>query len=101
MTCDPRTRDYVRTQRAKGRDDPEILRLLKRAIAREVFTSLTRGLLAPELADLRPIRQAKNITLTAAARAMNTYPNKILRPERGTFPDYDLAERYRAWLNAV
>jgi hypothetical protein len=39
--------------------------------------------------------------LTAAARVMNTYPNKILRTERGSFPDYDLAERYRGWLNAA
>jgi transposase len=101
MSCDARTRDYVRAQRAKGRTQPEILRLLKRAIAREVFKSLTRGLVAPELADLRPARQAKNITLRAAAKAMNTYPNKILRTERGTFPDYDLAQRYRAWLNAA
>jgi hypothetical protein len=29
---------------------------------------------------------------------MNTYPNTILRTERGTLPDYDLADRYRAWL---
>jgi transposase len=101
MSCDARTRDYVQAQRAKGRTQPEILRLLKRAIAREVFKSLTRGLVAPELADLRPARQAKNITLRAAAKAMNTYPNKILRTERGTFPDYDLAQRYRAWLNAA
>lgn len=71
------------------------MRLLKRAIAREVFKSLTRGRVAPDLADLRPTRQAKNITLRAAATAMNTYPNKILRSERGTFPDYNLAEHYR------
>jgi hypothetical protein len=77
------------------------VRLLKRAIAREIFKSLTRGLVAPELADLRPARQAKNITLRAAAKAMNTYPNKILRTERGTFPDYDLAQRYRTWLKAA
>jgi transposase len=101
MSCDARTREYVRAQRAKGRTQPEILRLLKRAIAREVFKSLTRGLVAPDLADLRPARQAKNITLRAAAKAMNTYPNKILRTERGTFPDYDLAQRYRTWLDAA
>ena len=77
------------------------MRPLKRAIAREIFKSLTHGLVAPELADLRPARQAKNITLRAAARAMNTYPNKILRTERGTFPDYDLAQRYRRWLKAA
>jgi transposase len=101
MSCDARTRDYVRAQHAKGRTHPEIVRLLKRAIAREVFKSLTRGLVAPELADLRPTRQAKNITLRGAATAMNTYPNKLLRTERGTFPDYDLADRYRAWLRAA
>ncbi len=101
MSCDDRTRNYVRGQRAKGRTHPEIVRLLKRAIAREIFKSLTRGLVAPELADLRPTRQAKNITLRAAAKAMNTYPNKILRTERGTFPDYDLVDRYRAWLTAA
>jgi hypothetical protein len=95
MSCDARTRDYVRARRAKGPHPPEIVRLLKRAIAREVFKSLTRGLVAPDLADLRPARQAKNITLRAAATAMNTYPNKILRTERGTFHDYDLAEHYR------
>ena len=75
--------------------------MLKRAIAREIFKSLTRGLVAPDLADLRPARQARNITLRAAAAAMGTYPNKILRTERGTFPDYDLAQRYRAWLKAA
>jgi transposase len=101
MSCDDRTRDYVRAQRAKGRTHPEIVRMLKRALAREIFKSLTRGLVAPELADLRPARQAKNITLRAAANAMNTYPNKILRTECGTFPDYDLVDRYRAWLTAA
>ncbi len=101
MTCDPRTRDYARAQRAKGRSTAEILRLLKRALAREIFRSLTQGQTAPELADLRPTRQAKNITLTTAAHAMNTYVNKIARTELGTYPDYDLAHRYRTWLNAA
>jgi transposase len=101
MCFDPRTRAYVQTQRDHGRDDVEILRLLKRAIAREVFKSLSRGLAAPDLTDLRPTRQAKNITLTAAAAALDTYPSKLLRTERGTYPDYDLAYRYRAWLAAA
>lgn len=101
MSSDPRTRTYVRAQRDKGRDDIEILRLLKRAIVREVFKSLTRELTAPELGDLRPARQAKNITLTAAATAMGTYPSKLLRTERGTYPDYELAQRYREWLKAA
>jgi transposase len=101
MSNDARTRDYVNAQRHKGRNDPEILRMLKRAIAREVFRSLTRDLAPPQLADLRPLRQSKNITLTAAAAAMHTYITKITRTEKGTFPDYDLAQRYRTWLQAA
>ena len=101
MTSDPRTRAYVAARRAKGLSTPEILRLLKRAIAREVFKSLTRGQTAPELADLRPLRQSKNITLTTAATAMGTYVTKIARTEKATYPDYDLAQRYRTWLEAA
>ena len=79
----------------------QILRILKRAIAREIFKSLTRDLTAPELADLRPARRAKHITIEAAAHAMNTYRSKIIRTELGTYPDYELAQRYREWLNAT
>ncbi len=101
MTSDPRTRDYVTRQRALKRGTLEILRMLKRAIAREIFKSLTQGLAAPLLADLRPARQAKNITITAAAKALGTTQSKISRTEHGTYPDYDLAERYREWLKAA
>lgn len=101
MTSDPRTRDYVARQRTIQRDTPEILRMLKRAIAREIFKSLTQGLAAPLLTDLRPARRAKNITITAAATALGTSPSRISRTEHGTYPDYDLAHRYRAWLAAA
>ena len=101
MSCDQRTRDYIRRQRDNGRDEMEMLRMLKRAIAREIFKTLTRDLAVPQLADLRPTRVAKNITITAAAKALDTYPTKISRTERGTYPDYELAERYRAWLSAA
>ena len=76
-------------------------RVIKRAIAREVFKSLAHGLAAPDLSDLRPTRQAKNITLRTAADALGTYPAKLARTELGTFPDYDLAQRYRARLAAA
>jgi hypothetical protein len=32
---------------------------------------------------------------------MHTYITKITRTEKGTFPDYDLAQRYRTWLQAA
>ncbi|GHJ38339.1 IS110 family transposase [Streptomyces sp. TS71-3] len=68
MSSDSRTREYVARHTAAGRTKKEIIRLLKRAIAREIFRCLTTTVTVPAIADLRPLRQSKNITLTAAAR---------------------------------
>jgi transposase len=40
MSCDPRTRAYVARRTAEGRTKPEIMRCLKRYLAREIFTAL-------------------------------------------------------------
>jgi transposase len=42
MSNDPRTRAYVTRRTAQGRSKPEILRMLKRYIAREVYQQLPR-----------------------------------------------------------
>jgi hypothetical protein len=63
----PTTREFVARQTLAGRTKKEIIRLLKRAIAREVVRRLTSPVQVPEIADLRPTRLTKNITLTAAA----------------------------------
>lgn len=101
LSSDPRTRLWATQQRATGRTGLELLRVLKRAIARELYRCLTQHVPVPELADLRPLRQSKNLTLTAAATAMGTYITKIVRTEKGTYPDYELAQRYREWLTAA
>lgn len=100
--CQERTRDYVQAQKATGRHTHRgVIRKLKRAIAREIYRALTNPPPLPELADLRPLRQSKNITLEQAAEALGTYATKLSRTERNTHPDYDLAIRYRAWLHAA
>ena len=48
------------------RTKKEILRLLKRAIVREIFRLLTRPGPIDDYRDLRPARQAKKITLAPA-----------------------------------
>jgi transposase len=68
MSAHPRTRDYVQRQDANGRTKKEILRLLRRAIAREVFRLLTRPGPIDDYRDLRPARQAKNLTLATKLR---------------------------------
>ncbi|MFD4393364.1 hypothetical protein, partial [Kitasatospora sp. NPDC058478] len=62
---------------------------------------LTTTVTAPETADLRPARQAKNITLTAVANHFGVWPATISTLERGTRRDDDLANAYREWLTTA
>lgn len=43
MSSDPRTRDYVTRRLEEGKSKPEIIRMLKRYIAREVYRHLPRS----------------------------------------------------------
>lgn len=96
---DPRTRDYVARQLTAGRSKKDILRLLKRAIAREMFKHLTAPCPIDDYSDLRPTRQARNITLATVAEHFAVWPNDISRLERGLRRDDNLAAAYRTWLN--
>ena len=42
MSSDPRTRAYVERRTIEGRSKPEIMRVLKRYVAREVYRHLPR-----------------------------------------------------------
>lgn len=101
MSADTRTREYVARQLANGRSKMEILRLLKRALAREVFRLLTQPCAVDDYSDLRPTRQHKNITLTAVAQHFGVWPTVISRLERGLQRDDALVETYRQWLAAA
>jgi transposase len=101
MSSDSRTREYVARQTAAGRTKREIIRLLKRAIAREMFRCLTTTVAVPGIADLRPLRQSKNLTLTAAAQHLGVWPATISTLERGIRRDDDLTHAYRNWLQAA
>ncbi|WP_416875521.1 IS110 family transposase [Kitasatospora sp. SC0581] len=101
MSSDTRTREYVVRQTAAGRTKKEIIRLLKRAVAREMFRCLTTTVTVPGIADLRPLRQSKNITLTAVANHFGVWPATISTLERGLRRDDDLANAYRDWLTTA
>ncbi|MFE3880449.1 IS110 family transposase [Kitasatospora sp. NPDC059146] len=101
MAGDQRTRDYVARQSEAGRTKKEIVRPLKRAVARGIFRCLTTTVAVPEIADLRPARQAKNITLTAVANHFGVWPAVISGIERGTRRDDTLATAYRDWLTTA
>ncbi|MEO5654168.1 MAG: IS110 family transposase [Marmoricola sp.] len=98
MRNHPPTKAFLQRQRERGRSTPEILRILKRAIAREMFKQLTRPHDDLGIHDLRPTCQAKNITIDAAATALGLAPMTISRTERGRFVTPEVVNRYRDWL---
>jgi transposase len=100
MSTDQRTRDYVTRRRTEGLSTKEIMRCLKRFVAREMFHHLTNPPPAPLVHDLRPARLAANHTLASAAVHLETSPNQLSRLERGKTRNPDLEHRYREWLAA-
>lgn len=101
MSSDARTKAFVTAQRAKGRSNPEIHRILKRAIAREVHKLLCRPNSVAAIDDLRRIRQEKNLPLRKVVEALGTCQIHISRIERGLTHDREFTDRYREWLSAA
>jgi len=101
MTHDPATRAYRDTHLDKGWTKAAVYRALKRAVARQVFQALIGNCAVPDYSDLRPARQAKNITLTNAATALGVWPARVGELELGRRRDDHFADRYRQWLNAA
>lgn len=101
MTYEQRTHDYVAKKRTEGRSTKEIIRCLKRAIAREIFTLLTKTVEVPTIDDLRPLRRQRGLTVTAVANHFSTWPTRISEIERGKRRDDAFANTYREWLNAA
>jgi transposase len=98
MAHEQRTRNYVAKKRAEGRSNKEILRCLKRAIARDVFSLITNPAPIPRVDDLRRLRHERGLSQTAAARALGLWPARISDLELGRRRDDDLAATYRQWL---
>jgi transposase len=98
LTCDPATRAYAERRRGEGKTHREIIRCLKRYIAREIYRLLTDPPAVADRSDLRATRTAAGIGLRAAANALGTWPARLSELERGLRPATDLEARYRAWL---
>lgn len=101
MSCDPRTKTYIAKKRAEGKTTREAMRCLKRHLANELFTTITRPPSIPDVSDLRPARQARHLSLSAVATHFGVWPAHISTIERGTRRDDDLARRYRDWLTTA
>ena len=95
---DPRTQAYAARRTSEGKTTRDTIRCLKRHIAREIHHLLTNPHPTPHGPDLRHQRQNNNITLTAAATALNTHTSRLSALERGTQHNHTLATHYHTWL---
>jgi len=98
MSRDRRTKEYVVKRTANGKSKKEIIRCLKRYVAREIYRVLQNPRLAPPTNDLQPQRITLGLTMTAAAMDLGVWPTTILRIERGQMRDHDAIKRYRDWI---
>ena len=98
LRCDERTIAYAARRTAQGKSRREIIRCLKRHIAREIHQLLTDPPPVPAGAHLRRRRHDAGLTLQDAAAAINTQPSRISALERGDQHNLDLATRYQHWL---
>jgi transposase len=98
-TCDARTRAYFERRTGQGLSDRDIMRCLKRYIAREIYRAITRPLpLAPRGAELRQLRNAARLPLHAVASPFDITIQRLSRIERGITRDLPLQTRIHAWL---
>jgi transposase len=98
LSTDEETQAYAARRQAEGKTKRDIVRCLKRHIAREIFLHLTKPAAIPIGADLRAARTAANISLQTVSTELGSWPIKISRLERGLDHNSDLARRYEAWL---
>ena len=101
LSTDADTRAYAQRRQAEGKTRREIIRCLKRYIAREVYRLLTNPHPATATNDLRALRQHVGATLQNAADQLNTWPSTISRIEHATAPNHHLVPAYRDWLNTL
>ena len=98
MSSDARTQTYVARRTLEGKSKREIIRCLKRHVAREMFRLLTNPATVPLGADLRAARLHSGLTLAVAAEALGTWPIRLSEIERGLAHNAELARRYELWL---
>lgn len=99
MNIDPRTKDYVAKRTEEGKSKREIMRCLKRYVAREIYRQITNPIPAPTVTDLRPLRHELGLTLQEAAQELDEWPSTLSRLERGRTRNDALLIRYRKWLH--
>ena len=93
------TMDYIARRTTEGLSKRDIIRCLKRYVAREVSNALTHPEPTTDIATLRARRNTLGIPMKTVAEHFKRPINAIARLELGQVHDAELATRHHAWLN--
>ena len=99
ISFDPRTKAYLARKRQEGKNTKEILRCLKRAIAREVYKLITNPGAVADYRALRPLRHQLGLTQAQVATALTINTAKVSLIERGLAHDNECVRTYHQWLS--
>lgn len=100
---DPETAEYAERARARGKSDREVMRCLKRYVAREAYRALMRPheIRRPEDASgLVAARRAAKVSQVRAASILGTSEKYISMLERGQRELKPIRRAYEAWVEA-
>lgn len=100
---DPETAEYAERARGRGKSDREVMRCLKRYVAREAYRALMRPheIWRPEDAsELVAARRAAKVSQVRAASILGTSEKYISMLERGQRELKPIRRAYEAWVEA-
>lgn len=100
---DPETIEYAEAARARGKSDREILRCLKRYIAREAYRALMHPMETGGSEDatrLVAARRAARVSQAKAASILGTSERTLSLLERGRGGMKPIRRAYEAWVEA-
>lgn len=100
---DPETAEYAERARGRGKSDREVMRCLKRYVAREAYRALMRPheIRRPEDASgLVAARRAARVSQVRAASILGTSEKYISMLERGQRELKPIRRAYEAWVEA-
>lgn len=100
---DPETAEYAERARGRGKSDREVMRCLKRYVAKEAYRALMRPheIRRPEDAsELVAARRAAKVSQVRAASILGTSEKYISMLERGQRELKPIRRAYEAWVEA-
>ena len=100
---DPETAEYAERARGRGKSDREVMRCLRRYVAREAYRALMRPheIRRPEDAsELVAARRAAKVSQVRAAFILGTSEKYISMLERGQRELKPIRRAYEAWVEA-